>query len=197
MTTMQQCRVRGVRSVELAVTNLEEAGRFYESVWGLRPVDARAGVRLYRGTAAYHHIVGLHQGTRPGLVRIVLDVADRDGVDALHHAISAAGGPVTTPARLVADGGGYGFGCRDPDGRNLAFVAGGDWKSNMNPNSLVRLAGCRVKPSLATAKAGERYQFERQGYFVRDPDATAERPVFNRTVGLRDTFAKEVGGRPA
>jgi catechol 2,3-dioxygenase-like lactoylglutathione lyase family enzyme len=122
MTTMQQCRVRGVRSVELAVTNLEEAGRFYESVWALRPVEARDGVRLYRGTAAYHHIVGLHRAPRPGLVRIVFDVADRDGVDALHHAISTAGGPVTAPARLAADGGGYGFGCRDPDGRNLAFV---------------------------------------------------------------------------
>jgi hypothetical protein len=46
---MQQCRVRGVRSVELAVTNLEEAGRFYESVWALRPVEARDGVQLYRG----------------------------------------------------------------------------------------------------------------------------------------------------
>ena len=40
-------------------------------------------------------------------------------------------------------------------------------------------------------------QFERQGYFVRDPDSTPDRLVFNRTVGLRDTFAKEVGGRPA
>jgi glutaminyl-tRNA synthetase len=38
-------------------------------------------------------------------------------------------------------------------------------------------------------------QFERQGYFVRDKDSTAERPVFNRTIGLRDTFAKEVGGK--
>jgi glutaminyl-tRNA synthetase len=38
-------------------------------------------------------------------------------------------------------------------------------------------------------------QFERQGYFARDPDSTADRPVFNRTIGLRDTFAKEVGGK--
>ena len=38
-------------------------------------------------------------------------------------------------------------------------------------------------------------QFERQGYFVRDKDSTADRPVFNRTIGLRDTFAKEVGGK--
>ncbi|MGZ5882711.1 MAG: VOC family protein, partial [Xanthobacteraceae bacterium] len=120
--TMQQCRVRGVRSVEIAATNLEEAGRFYESVWGLRLVEARDGVQLYRGTAAYHHIVGLHRGPRPGLMRIVFDVADREGVDALHRAIAAAGSPVTAPARFAADGGGYGFGCTDPDGRNLAFV---------------------------------------------------------------------------
>src|SRR6188768_2579091 len=119
MMTMQQCRVRGVRSVELAATNLEEAGRFYESVWGLRRVEARDGVQLYRGTAAYHHIVGLHRGPRPGLMRIVFDVADREGVDALHRAIAAAGGPATAPATLAADGGGYGFGCTDPDGRNL------------------------------------------------------------------------------
>ena len=99
---MQQCRVRGVRSVELAATNLEEAGRFYESVWGLRLVEARDGVQLYRGTAAYHHIVGLHRGPRPGLMRIVFDVADREGVDALHRAIAAAGGPVTAPATLAA-----------------------------------------------------------------------------------------------
>ena len=89
----------------------QESGRCYESVWGLRLVAARDGVQLYRGTAAYHHIVGLHRGPRPGLVRIVFDVSDREGVDALHRAISAAGGPVTAPARLAADGGGYGFGC--------------------------------------------------------------------------------------
>ena len=121
---MQQCLVRGVRSVELAATNFEEAGRFYESVWHLDPVAARAGMRLYRGTGAYHHILGLHRGARPALVRIVFDVADRSSVDALHRAVAAAGGPVGAPAELAGDGGGYGFGCKDPDGRNLAFVTG-------------------------------------------------------------------------
>jgi catechol 2,3-dioxygenase-like lactoylglutathione lyase family enzyme len=121
---MQQCLVRGVRSVELAATNFEEAGRFYESVWHLDPVAARAGVRLYRGTGAYHHILGLHQGPRPALIRIVFDVADRLSVDALHRAVAAAGVPAGAPAELTADGGGYGFGCKDPDGRNLAFIAG-------------------------------------------------------------------------
>ena len=53
-----------------------------------------------------------------------------------------------------------------------------------------------IEPAIAAASnSAEPVQFERQGYFVRDPDSTPDRPVFNRTVGLRDTFAKEVGGR--
>ncbi len=68
--------------------------------------------------------------------------------------------------------------------------AGGDWKDNINPNSLEVLAPCYVEPSLAGARAGARYQFERLGYFCVDPDSTAEKPVFNRTVSLRDTWAR-------
>lgn len=117
---MPQCLVRGVRSVELVATNFEEAGKFYESVWGLRPVASPDAARLYRGTAAYHHVLGLHRGERPALIRIVFDVADRHGVNALHQAVAAAGCAVTAPALLA--GGGYGFGCKDPEGRNLAFV---------------------------------------------------------------------------
>ncbi len=119
---MPRASIRGVRSVELVATNFEEAGRFYESVWGLKPVPSQNGARLYRGTAGYHHVVGLHRGPQPALVRLVFDVADRAGVDALHRAVVATGRPVSAPARLAADGGGYGFGCQDPDGRNLAFV---------------------------------------------------------------------------
>ena len=50
----------------------------------------------------------------------------------------------------------------------------------------------RVEPALARAKPGETFQFERQGYFCVDPDSTGSKPVFNRTVGLRDTFAKDI-----
>jgi glutaminyl-tRNA synthetase len=67
---------------------------------------------------------------------------------------------------------------------------GQDWKSNLNPDSLVVLTDCRLEPSLRDAPAGSRYQFERLGYFTVDPDSTAARPVFNRTVTLRDTWAK-------
>jgi glutaminyl-tRNA synthetase len=66
-----------------------------------------------------------------------------------------------------------------------------DWKSNLNPNSLVIIADARVEPSLADAAPGARYQFERHGYFCVDSrDSKPGRPVFNRTVTLKDTWAK-------
>jgi glutaminyl-tRNA synthetase len=61
---------------------------------------------------------------------------------------------------------------------------------NLNPNSLEVLPICKLEPSLAKAEAGDRFQFERLGYFCVDPDTTSERLVFNRTVPLRDTWAK-------
>ena len=77
----------------------------------------------------------------------------------------------------------------DPSGGE-GFVA------DLNPKSLEVLTGARLEPALVSGtNATAPVQFERQGYFVRDPDATVDRPVFNRTVGLRDTFAKEVGGK--
>ena len=66
---------------------------------------------------------------------------------------------------------------------------GKTWFSNLNPNSL-EVTTCYVEPSVIGAKPGTRYQFERQGYFCVDKDSTPERLVFNRTVTLRDTWAK-------
>ena len=68
--------------------------------------------------------------------------------------------------------------------------AGGDLMADLNPDSLERLTDARVEPALADAADAEAVQFERQGYFCRDPDSAPGRPVFNRTVGLRDTWAK-------
>jgi len=66
-----------------------------------------------------------------------------------------------------------------------------DWKAVLNPKSLEILTGCKLEPSLAGAAPESHYQFERQGYFCADSrDSTPARPVFNRTVGLRDTWAK-------
>jgi glutaminyl-tRNA synthetase len=68
--------------------------------------------------------------------------------------------------------------------------SGRDYKEFLNPASLDVLSGCRVEPSLAAAAAGDRVQFERLGYFAVDPDSSADRLVFNRTVTLRDTWAR-------
>jgi glutaminyl-tRNA synthetase len=67
---------------------------------------------------------------------------------------------------------------------------GRDFFANLNPNSLERLTDCRVEPSLRGAAPGSSFQFERLGYFCVDRDSTADRLVFNRTVTLRDTWAK-------
>jgi glutaminyl-tRNA synthetase len=67
---------------------------------------------------------------------------------------------------------------------------GGDFTDSLNPNSLEVLAGCKLEPSLRHAAPSSRYQFERLGYFCVDPDTTPETLIFNRTVALRDTWAK-------
>ena len=72
-----------------------------------------------------------------------------------------------------------------PDAANFA--------ADLNPQSLEILRDARIEPAVAQANSSEVIQFERQGYFVRDKDSTPDRPVFSRTIGLRDTFAKEVG----
>ncbi len=78
------------------------------------------------------------------------------------------------------------FSRADPDDA----AEGLDWRANVNPRSLEALASARVEPSLASAAHGSRWQFERQGYFCVDPDSAPGALVFNRTVSLRDTWAK-------
>jgi glutaminyl-tRNA synthetase len=74
-----------------------------------------------------------------------------------------------------------------PDAANFA--------ADLNPQSLEILPDARVELAVARDNSPEPVQFERQGYFVRDRDSTPDHLVFNRTIGLRDTFAKEVGGK--
>jgi glutaminyl-tRNA synthetase len=75
-----------------------------------------------------------------------------------------------------------------PDASNLA--------AEINPRSLEVLPGALVEPAAVESSAAVPLQFERQGYFVLDPDPSAGKPVFVRTVGLRDTFAKMLAGAP-
>jgi len=76
---------------------------------------------------------------------------------------------------------------------------GEDFTANLNPNSLEILRGAKLEPSLTGAPVESRYQFERLGYFCVDPDSTPGNLVFNRTLALRDTWAKiekkEKGGK--
>src|SRR6266536_1575598 len=74
-----------------------------------------------------------------------------------------------------------------PDAANFA--------ADLNPQSLGVLKDARIEPAVAQSNSNEVMQFERQGYFVRDKDDSPGKPVFNRTIGLRDSFAKEVGGK--
>ena len=69
--------------------------------------------------------------------------------------------------------------------------AGGDIFADLNPNSLEVLKDCRIEPALVGGNSREAVQFERQGYFCLDADSTPGKPVFNRTIGLRDTWARE------
>lgn len=78
------------------------------------------------------------------------------------------------------------FSVPNPD----AESEGGDYKDFLNPNSLEVLAHCKVEPSLAAVKPGDRFQFLRMGYFCTDSDTADGKLVFNRTVGLKDTWAK-------
>jgi glutaminyl-tRNA synthetase len=70
-----------------------------------------------------------------------------------------------------------------------------DFVAEINPNSLEVLADCKLEPATATANSDVPMQFERQGYFYRDPDSAPGRLVFNRTVGLRDTWARVQSGK--
>jgi glutaminyl-tRNA synthetase len=102
-------------------------------------------------------------------------------VKATMHWVSAADA-VTAEVRLYNPL----FSKPDPSAANFA--------ADINPNSLEALPDAKLEPALAGGNAPEPVQFERQGYFVRDPDSGAGKPVFNRTVGLRDTWAKVSAG---
>ena len=114
-------------------------------------------------------------GTRGG------DAPDGRKVKSTIHWVSAAHA-IDAEARLYETL----FTREDPN----EVAEGGDFTDNLNPNSLEVLSGCKLEPSLCAAAPGSRYQFERLGYFCVDPDTTPEKLIFNRTVALRDTWAK-------
>jgi len=105
-------------------------------------------------------------------------------VQATLHWVSAADA-ITAEIRLYNQL----FARPDPDVANFA--------ADLNPDSVEVLTGCKLEPALAATNSAEPVQFERQGYFCPDPDSTPNHIVFNRTVGLRDTWAKVSAGTTA
>jgi glutaminyl-tRNA synthetase len=108
------------------------------------------------------------------------DAPDGRKVKATLHWVSAAHG-IEAEVRLYD----HLFSKPDPD----EVEPGQDYTANLNPNSLT-VSKCFVEPSVHEAQGGAKYQFERQGYFCVDPDSSTGRMVFNRTVTLRDSWAK-------
>jgi len=82
------------------------------------------------------------------------------------------------------------FTSEDPE-QAAALAGHTEFTAMLNAASLEVLQGCKVEPSLASPDPGTRYQFERQGYFSADVDSRPEAPVFNRTVSLKDSWAKK------
>ncbi len=121
---MTQARVRALRSIEVGVTDIDAALRFYTDVWHLTWVAESGGAHYLRGTGAFHHILSLRQTAKPELIRMVLDAADRATVDALHQQAKAHGLTCDAPATLAQPHGDYGFGCKDVEGRNIWVVCG-------------------------------------------------------------------------
>ncbi|MCE7938142.1 glutamine--tRNA ligase [bacterium] len=123
-------------------------------------------------------------------VRCTFDPATRGGsapdgrkVKGTLHWVSAAHA-VPAEVRLY----GHLFAVADPE------ADAGDFLDLLDPHGLEILADCRVEPSLAAARPGDRFQFERLGYFCVDADSAADRLVFDQTVGLRDSWAKTQAG---
>jgi catechol 2,3-dioxygenase-like lactoylglutathione lyase family enzyme len=118
-------QVRGVRSIEIEMSDPDRAADFYAKIWNLGEIEARNGSRYLRGTAAYHHILAIHPARhRAAVRRVVFDAADPEIVDRLHFDVSRAAERCEAPHPLDQPGGGYGFGFVDPEGRNLAIACG-------------------------------------------------------------------------
>ena len=148
-----------------------------------------------RGAAALrllHHVHGVVKDASGEVVelRCTYDPATRGGdapdgrkVKATLHWVSAAHA-VDAEVRLYDRL----FTVENPEG--AANKAGQTFVDLLNKSSLDVLGGCKLEPMLAMAVPGSRFQFERLGYFAADPDGHSGVPVFNRTVSLKDTWAK-------
>lgn len=122
---MSKAQARALRSVDLGFPDPDKARRFFTEVWNLAPVGEIAGVHYLRGTGAFHHIVTLRRTAKPAMIRMVLDAADCAAIDILNAQVVAHGlKSIDPPVKLKQPHGAYGFGFKDPEGRNIAIVCG-------------------------------------------------------------------------
>jgi catechol 2,3-dioxygenase-like lactoylglutathione lyase family enzyme len=122
---MSKAKVRALRSIDLGFPDVSPMLRFFTEVWNLAHVGDINGEHHLRGTRGFHNILGLRRTPKTALIRITFDAADRTTVDALHQQVVAHGlKTIDPPTPLRQPFGDYGFGFKDPEGRNLAVVCG-------------------------------------------------------------------------
>ena len=123
---MAQASAYGVRSVDLAVRDLDATKAFYEAVWGLKPVGRENGTVYMRATGRDHHVLALHQAPRARLMSLNLGARSRADIDVLHAQAKALGAIVLEAPHELAKiaGGGYGFALQSPEGQKVTISAG-------------------------------------------------------------------------
>lgn len=123
---MAKVSAAGLRSVDLAVRDIEATKTFYEAVWGLKEV-AREGSSLYmRATGKDHHVLALHQAPLSKLISVNFAAPDHATVDALHAQANSLGAKVVAAPHVLsaAAGGGYGLSLQSPEGQTITVSAG-------------------------------------------------------------------------
>lgn len=120
-----QATVTGLRSVELAVFDLQKSADFYSRVWALEPVVSDGDTIHLRATGSEHHVVTLRERPRAALLGVHFEVPDRAAVDALHAHAKALGAKLQGPPAPLdqSAGGGYGFRVTTPEGHPLVISA--------------------------------------------------------------------------
>jgi catechol-2,3-dioxygenase len=123
---MAQTSAYGIRSVDLAVRDLEATKAFYEAQWGLKEVARENGSVFMRATGRDHHVLAIHQAPRSKLASITLGAKSRADIDALHAQARALGATVLEAPQELAKigGGGYGFSLQSPEGQRVNIAAG-------------------------------------------------------------------------
>jgi catechol 2,3-dioxygenase len=122
---MSLARVSALRSVDIGLANADAGAAFFSKVWNLMPVASEGGAHYLRGSGPFHHILSIHRAPKPCVIRMTFDAADRAAVDAIHAQVKAHGlNTIDPPAPLRQPFGAYGFGFKDPEGRNVAVVCG-------------------------------------------------------------------------